>query len=276
MHVEERDRADRRLGVQPFYFGPRSAPLFGVHHAPPDDRQRRPGVVLCPALGHDYLVAHRAYREMAVRLAGAGHHVLRFDYHATGDSAGECEAGTPSRWMDDVSTAMGELRLRMGRSSVTLVGCRLGATLVLLTAAARGDVERAVLWDPVISGRDHVAELHRRQRQMLHRTHVTPAAAPLGTCEFLGFAMAESACRQIADLDLLALTTLPVQEAFIVTTTPGDGVDPLVRHLSSLGCAVDRQHTPVAAAWDWIEDAATIFVPLDVVTRIVARVAAVP
>jgi uncharacterized protein len=260
--------------MEPFYFGHRDAALFGLYHAPARGTAERSGVVLCAPFGHEFIVAHRAYRELALRLAAAGFHVLRFDYHATGDSAGACDAGAPGRWVDDIASAIGELRLRMGRCSiVALVGARLGATLTTLVAAERGDIARLVLWDPVINGRTHLVELGRRQEAMLRRTHVTPATSPSHTREFLGFALAESACREVEALDLLAIVEPPAREVLVVRSTGDHGVEALVRRLRTLGCGVECAHEPVARAWTWIEDGAAILVPVNVVTRIASWIA---
>ena len=48
---------------------------------------RQSAIVLCQPLGHGYLRAHRAFRNLAVSLASQGFHVLRFDYYGCGDSA---------------------------------------------------------------------------------------------------------------------------------------------------------------------------------------------
>src|SRR5438046_10636910 len=81
----------------PFYFGPFAARLFGIHDAPRTDAGREGSVVLCYPYGRDYVSAFRAYRTLALRLARAGFHVLRFDYRGTGDSAGDIGDASPQQ-----------------------------------------------------------------------------------------------------------------------------------------------------------------------------------
>lgn len=81
--------------MEPFYFGTPDEPLFGIYHPPVSEPVRDVGVLLCYPIGHEYIVSHRFYRQLSIRLAEAGFHVLRFDYYASGDSGGECELGSP-------------------------------------------------------------------------------------------------------------------------------------------------------------------------------------
>ena len=76
-----------RIERVPLYIGAGDAPRLAWYHAP--EVRSGQGVVICPPLGHEYISAYRSLRELADRLAAAGVAVLRFDYHGTGDSAGE-------------------------------------------------------------------------------------------------------------------------------------------------------------------------------------------
>ena len=85
---------------------------------------------------------------------------LRFDYDGTGDSGGHLD--DPSRdtaWVQSVSFAVDALR-RLGVTTVSAVGMRLGAT-ILGVAADVGDLRFSslVLWDPCASGRNYLREL---------------------------------------------------------------------------------------------------------------------
>jgi len=51
-----------------------------------------------------------ALRTLAALLAREGFHVLRFDYYATGDSAGESSEGSLSEWRANIVTARDDLR----------------------------------------------------------------------------------------------------------------------------------------------------------------------
>src|SRR5436309_10085286 len=122
--------------MRPYFFGGSERQLFGVYYEP-----RAPavahGVVLCYPMGHEYVNALRGYRQLAMQLARAGLHVLRFDYSGSGDSAGEGELTEVSQWMADIEVAIAELTDSHGLGSVSLAGLRLGGTLATLVASAR-------------------------------------------------------------------------------------------------------------------------------------------
>jgi alpha/beta superfamily hydrolase len=70
-------------------------------------------------------------RLLAKQLSDAGLHVLRFDYHGTGDSSGEVGAGQFDVWVNDVALAADELLEISGVDSLTVVGLRTGAQLAI-------------------------------------------------------------------------------------------------------------------------------------------------
>src|SRR5215469_8125443 len=92
--------------IAPFYFGVPEKELFGCLHMPEADSSLNCGVVVCQPFGHEYVNSHRALRQLAVRLAGAGFPVLRFDYHGCGDSRGETTESSISEWISNISQAI--------------------------------------------------------------------------------------------------------------------------------------------------------------------------
>ena len=138
--------------MNPFFFGSRERALYGVYHPPrvqgggrgPVGRE---GVVLCYPFGVEYMRAHRAFRQLTTLLTRQGLHVLRFDYHGTGDSMGEGSEADLVGWTGDVATAIQELRDTAGLARVGLIGLRLGGALAARAAVGRDDVDRLVLWD---------------------------------------------------------------------------------------------------------------------------------
>jgi exosortase A-associated hydrolase 2 len=135
-----------------FYFGPRSAPLFGVEHPPAQRRPQRSGIVICPPTGTELMRSHRALRQLATSLAKEGHHVMRFDYFGTGDSSGDCEEGRFATWQDNIATAVEELRDRAELEQVSLIGLRIGAVLAAQASAEIDGITRLTLWDPITDG----------------------------------------------------------------------------------------------------------------------------
>lgn len=141
------------------FFGPSEAPLFGVYDAPTRDSGARVGTVLCYPTGFEYFKAHRAFRLLAGQIARRGGHAWRFDYRGTGDSAGDGMSPDVAEWLDDISAAIDELRSKALAGEVTLVGARFGALMAAEVASRTPHVTRLALWDPVLDGRDYVAEL---------------------------------------------------------------------------------------------------------------------
>jgi pimeloyl-ACP methyl ester carboxylesterase len=157
----------RTAGVagQPTWFGPESAPLFGVVHVP-SGGQARAGVVICPPLGKEHVDTYGGLKLLAQKLCEAGFAVLRFDYRGTGDSSADqgCDTAVGD-FLDSVDEAVAYLRAS-GVPSVGLVGLRMGALLGALRASA-SDISHLVLWDPVTSGRRYLREQRTLYRMML-------------------------------------------------------------------------------------------------------------
>jgi len=142
-----------------FFLGQTERALFGIHHAPRGEAVG--AVVLCNSWGREYQFAHRALRVLAKRLAERGLHVLRFDYSGVGDSWGHTTDGRVPQWLDDIDTAIEELRAMTGNGRVHLVGIRLGGLLAALVTARRRDVDQLVLWDPITHGTDWLATMEQ-------------------------------------------------------------------------------------------------------------------
>jgi pimeloyl-ACP methyl ester carboxylesterase len=182
--------------VEPRFFGPAERQLFGVYH-PPMGRAAHPaGVLLCYPAPQEYMRCHWAFRKLATLLARAGFHVLRFDWFACGDSAGASDQGSLHQWRLDVATALDELRDVSGLRRASLVGFRLGAALALQAGVKVRDL---VLWEPVVSGRAHVAELMRQHElRFNHCLHPPPLPE-----ELMGQPFPRALRQELDALDLL-------------------------------------------------------------------------
>jgi alpha-beta hydrolase superfamily lysophospholipase len=182
----------------PFFFGADSG-LFGMYHAPASTPRR--AVLMCPPLGQELIRTHRLYRQLAQALAAQGIAVLRFDYHGTGDSAGDSAEVDWQRCIGDAVTAAGELRSRAGVDRIVAFGARLGGS-VALGAADRARFAEVIAWDPVIDGDDYVSALDTMQAALREdadrfnqpRTHADVAE------QWLGFDIGDSLRKQIAGL----------------------------------------------------------------------------
>jgi uncharacterized protein len=256
--------------VNAFYFGPSERPLFGVYVPPRAGAGRADGVVLCPPFGWEYLRAHRAFRQLAARLADANWHVLRFDYSGTGDSAGEGWEASFEQWVADVGTAVDELKDTAGVQRVTLVGCRLGATLAACAAAGRSDIDRLVLWDPIVDGNEYVAELTRSHPRLGAATELSPAlAGAAGALDVGAFPVPQRMSESLQAIDLLDLPGLRVRSTFTVASEPTPQSERLSSAFSACGIESNWRYLPSAANGTKADDFVNTVLPTEVLDAIV-------
>ena len=226
--------------MNPFFFGSSERPLFGVHHPPRERGARESGVVLCYPMGQEYMRSHRAFRQLANLLTRKGHHVFRFDYFATGDSSGASGEGSLAQWTLDVSQAIDELKDNASLASVSLVGLRLGAALAARASAERGDVDRLVLWDPVVSGRSYLDELCAAAGEPARN------GDPPATLGVLGFPLVPSLRKELARARSAGARPRPRQSVEIVVSGERRGIPEPAR--ATRGPEVSRPGTPASRA----------------------------
>jgi pimeloyl-ACP methyl ester carboxylesterase len=209
--------------MTPLFFGTSQRRLFGLY-LPPRRRVPAPkSIVLCHPWGQEYLRAHRSMRQLGNLLAAAGHHVFRFDYFGTGDSAGDMVDADLAGWERDIEMAMQELMDTSGATRVSLAGLRLGSTLAARVAARhKREVDMLAMWDPLVSGPEHLAELIHDERK-----HARKAGAFLprpeaegGGHEVRGFPLTSQMENDIRGLDLVQLVPSLPARSVVVTSTP--------------------------------------------------------
>ena len=162
--------------MNPFYFGTGQRRLFGVYEPAIFGSAGTCAAVLCYPWGTEYLHAHRAMRQLAIKLSVAGFHTLRFDFFGTGDSAGETTEANLTEWQTDIELAMEELKEITGAMQVTLIGMRIGGSLAAEVAMRHPDeIDALVLWDAVISGPEYLQSIGAVLRS--DALHVTPTPA---------------------------------------------------------------------------------------------------
>lgn len=132
----------------PLYFGPSGRARYGVYE-PAAGPISRTGALICPPMGAEYYHSHAVCRALAVRLAKAGVHTLRFDYLGTGDSALEPEDVGVRDWLEDIELAATELRDMADLTTLRLIAIRAGAGLSLVASKAGLPFDGIALWDPI-------------------------------------------------------------------------------------------------------------------------------
>lgn len=136
--------------MMPFFFGEQQRRLFGAYDPPQTKGSVDRAAMICAPWGNEYIYAHRTLRHVALQLAQRGFHVLRFDYYATGDSAGASGNNNYEGSRADVETAWSELKEIAGTSRVCLIGLRFGACVAADFAVRRAaEVEAIALWEPL-------------------------------------------------------------------------------------------------------------------------------
>jgi uncharacterized protein len=225
--------------MQPFFFGTSQEQIFGVYHAPEGRAARNAAVVLCHPLGHEYLRAHRAFRNLAVALAGQGFHVLRFDYFGSGDSGGNAEQATVKRCVSDLASAIQELKDISGASKVSLIGLRLGATFAAHVASNRNDIERLLLWDPVLDGKVYLDDLQSLQREWLLDRLGTSKA--VDKSELIGFALTDAMRADLESTRLPMFSKIKAKSVSLLISGNPQAYAPLKGQLEqhpSVRCAI--------------------------------------
>lgn len=182
---------------RPVWFGS-GRPKLGWLHVPADGRARA-GVLICPPLAGEGIVAHRVMRKLAGRLADHGLVALRLDYDGTGDSAGTMsDPDRPGAFRQTVAEAA-ELLRSAGAPRLAAVGMRLGAAM----AAAEPGLDALVLWDPCRSG----STFFREQRMLGALTAEASGLEPPpevgdGSVEIPGFLFPPSTAEEVRSIRL--------------------------------------------------------------------------
>ena len=177
--------------------------------------------IICPPLFSEYQRTHSALRDLAVALAHAGQHVLRFDYRGSGDSAGELEQTAVSDWIEDIALVEREGREISNSRVVHLVGVRAGALLACKSAGATAAVKRVVLWDPVIDGTGYVQSLRHAQAALCELSpHLGLGRAERREAmrEYAGYTLSDRMVDELSALDARVYSNLPAGMLRVVST----------------------------------------------------------
>lgn len=202
--------------MEPFYFG-RQTEIFGIYHEANPERHANLGVVLLYPFGQEYIRCHKAYVILSRKLAAVGIDVLRFDFTGCGDSRLDPDNVNWSQWMDNISTAIDELKQGSGVTKIVLAGCRLGAAMALMAGATHA-IDGYVLWYPVLNGKDYLAEISQTHKEWVQGSFAKIKPAD-GYYEFHGFRFPQSLVNEIARLDLLHKAILPGTKGMVLDQT---------------------------------------------------------
>jgi uncharacterized protein len=257
----------------PILFGPVHQELFGCYHYP-GETMPEAAVVLCYPFGQEYIRAHRSFLQLAKRLVDGGSAVLRFDYSCTGDSAGAAEDSRIERWVADVGCAVDELRSRSGIDRLCLVGLRLGASIAFRAAIDRDGIDSLVLWDPVVDGVAHLAELRSLQHQLLRFGNVSTRNSPgdPASGEVLGFPLPAALANDIGMIDLVAQEPPNLERILLIESGDTTQTGALISRLAERG---DMVHQHLEGPRIWLAEPHHAIVPNEVLNSIVTWISPV-
>lgn len=239
--------------METFYFGDSSRLMFGAYHPARETRDRGVGVVLCYPILNEYLRAHRAFVRLATLLASEGFHVLRFDYFGCGDSYGGAEDASLTQWTENVSTAIDELKNGCDASHICLIGLRMGATLALLAAEGRDDVDSLVLWESIVNGEAYIRDI--QQASLAYEKVEGIAREAKGRADdqdgldILGFRVSGLLLEELEKLDLLRIQQCPANKILHLRNCDDYDRTEFLIHLKELRADVEERNISCASIW---------------------------
>lgn len=196
----------------PFFFNGNGYRLFGVFHEAKGNAKSE-GFVFCSPFGEEKLWTHRVFVNFARDLSSLGYPILRFDYMGNGDSEGDFEDCSVQTKLSDIGCAIRVLREKAPHiQAVRLLGLRFGATLALLAAGNHSDVDRLILWEPIVNGSAYMREMLRINlatqtsvyKEIRHNTEALVQMMNEGkTVNVDGYEMSRTLYEQCAAIDLL-------------------------------------------------------------------------
>ena len=205
-----------------FFFGPEDLQLFGVYH-PPIGSEQRVLTLICPPLFSELNRSHGSLRKLAITLANAGHHVLRFDYVGTGDSFGDLDELAFADWEESIAIALQEGRELSGCDKVRILGVRGSCPLVCRSVGDDPAVERFVFWDPILDGQQYLENLRQGQIDAIeHHVHMSRADRDRIERSYCVYQMSKSMENDFRALTADTYASIPGDKLSVVKTTIDD------------------------------------------------------
>ncbi|HEX5307721.1 MAG TPA: alpha/beta fold hydrolase [Solirubrobacteraceae bacterium] len=177
-------------------------PIFAMYHEPASPVERSSiAVQLCAPFGWENMGSYPIRRLWAMRLAEAGHPVLRFDLPGCGQSAGGPSDPQLLRgWLRAVAQTAQWLRHTGQATRVAAIGIGLGGLLALQAAAAGAAIDDLVLWGTPPSGRALTRRLRAFAQLQASAADGDDPALPDGWLQSGGYVLS---AETLADLSAL-------------------------------------------------------------------------
>jgi uncharacterized protein len=148
--------------LQAFFMDGARGQRFCLLHTPPAGQTALGHVVYIHPFAEEMNASRRMAALQARALARAGFAVLQIDLMGCGDSSGHFEEATWDIWLDDVAHARRWMREHWP-GVAWLWGLRAGCLLAAQACRLDGGPSRLLLWQPVMSGKQHLNQFLRLQ-----------------------------------------------------------------------------------------------------------------
>ncbi len=206
--------------MKPLHVTSNNEQLYTVLHYPSENNKinRKHAVVICSPITHEHDVSYWAIRQLAIRLSKLGFDVARFDYFATGNSAGlsqQISLQTCARNIADIGQFLAE---NTNSEKITYIGLRLGAILASMSSISRPP-DQLILWDPLISGKSFLSQLDIMHKKYLEKMNRTESHQHNLGQEYLGYPYSDNIIAELrqAQLDNIEF---PVNTLLSILTSP--------------------------------------------------------
>lgn len=237
--------------MQPFYFGRKESSLYGVVHEPRGGPFRSSAILICQPVAHEYFRTHRMVVLLAEKLAANGYYVMRFDYYGMGDSYGKFQEVSVPRWIEDIECASEEIKLISGCESVSVIGIRLGGTLVCQPQLVQR-WSMLILWDPVTTASQYIRRVNQLTQETLNSFYWharSRKAHELSKHEYLGYCYSSELVNQLNDLVVKSDQFPAYADLHWFETEHSTEVDALVERIRKNGVSLKQTDTDDMGDW---------------------------
>ncbi len=126
----------------------------------PTTVEARASILFLPPFAEEMNKSRHIVASQARQLAAAGYRVMLLDVTGSGDAGGDFIDASWQVWLQDALCAADTLA-GMGAAPLHLWGLRLGALLACELSQMRSDVDKLVLWQPVLNGEQQIDQFLR-------------------------------------------------------------------------------------------------------------------
>ncbi|APW45117.1 hydrolase 2, exosortase A system-associated [Rhodoferax antarcticus] len=249
-----------------FFIDSSDGQRFCLLHQPPAGQAILGQVIYVHPFAEEMNAARRMAAMQARALAKAGFVVLQIDLLGCGDSSGDFADATWNTWLQDLALAQRWMRKRWPEDPLWWWGLRAGSLLAAQACRASAVPAHLLLWQPVLSGKQHLNQFLRLQMAGdITRGEPSRGTAPLAQLLAQGASVEVAGYRVSAalaqGLDQADLEGLPVGSQIIClelgSPSAGDSLSPALssqlHRWQQAGCTATAHLAEGAAFWQMQE-----------------------